>query len=100
VFKDADECYQAIGRALVAAAKTDWNKIVAAITLDGERVDAVVACWDKGHEAPSSYLTGVPMLARYFYELARLVSTDEKGLFKKCTFTLYSDGKYNTNFVY
>lgn len=76
VFKDSIECYQAIGHALVASAKADWDKIVADITLDGERVDAVVAYWDQNHRAPAGYLTGVPMLARYFYELARLVSTE------------------------
>lgn len=100
VFKDVIECYQAIGRALADAAKDDWDKIVADITLDGERVDAVVTYWRADNKAPLGYLTGVPMLARCFYELARLVSTEEKGLFKKCTFTLRSDGKYNTDFVY
>lgn len=100
MFKDAVECYQAVGQALVAAAKTDWDTIVADITLDGERVDAVVSYWSKGNSAPAGYLSGVPMLARCFYELARLVSTEEKGLFKKCTFTLRSDGKYSTDFVY
>ena len=40
------------------------------------------------------------MLARYFYELARLVSTKEKGLFKECEFTLLSDGKYDAHFTY
>lgn len=63
------------------------------------QVDAVVSYIDADSGA-IGYLTGVPMLARYFYELARLVSTEEKGLFKHCVFTLDRNGRYDTNFVY
>lgn len=35
------------------------------------------------------------MLARYFYELAGMVSTEEKGLFKRCIFTLKSNSQIN-----
>lgn len=40
------------------------------------------------------------MLARYFYELARLVSTEEKGLFKRCEFTLDRNGRFDANYTY
>jgi len=39
------------------------------------------------------------MLARYFYELARLVSAEERGLFKTCTFLLQSGGEYDAQFT-
>jgi hypothetical protein len=35
-----------------------------------------------------------------FFALARLTSTPEKGLFKKCRFTLLADGRYHTDFEY
>jgi hypothetical protein len=38
--------------------------------------------------------------ARCFIELAHLTSTPELGLFKRCKFTLESDGKYRTEYEY
>ncbi len=40
------------------------------------------------------------MLARNFYELARLLSTEKKGLFKSCIFKLYPSGKYDASYTY
>jgi hypothetical protein len=97
-FRDPIDCYQAIGIALSGAAPKGWRSITAEITLDGERVDAVVSFADAANNV--SHLTGVPMLARYFYELARLVSTKEKGFFKKCIFFLNDAGAYDAKFVY
>lgn len=100
MFQDSIECYQAIGNALANAAKTPWDRIAVEATLDGVRVDVVAACWRESEPSPVAYLTGVPRLASYFYDLARLVSTEEKGLFKKCRFTLEKSGKYDMNFDY
>lgn len=100
MFNDAIECYQAMGKALAAAARNPWSRIAMDATLAGNRVDAVVAYWEGEDEKPKGYLTGVSMLARYVYELARLVSSEEKGLFKKCHFELNSDGKYRADFEY
>jgi hypothetical protein len=99
MFRDQFECYQAIGSALATAAKKPWDAIKAEITLDGSRVDAVVTFVEPG-SGVTGYLTGVPMLARYFYELACLVSTEEKGLFKHCVFTLDRSGRYDSKFTY
>lgn len=99
MFQDATECYEAIGKALAASPKEPWTSIRAEIGLDGARVDAVVSYTRPSSEAPG-YLTGIPMLARYFHELARLVSTEEKGLYKRCVFTLGQDGRFDTQFVY
>ena len=99
MFRDQIESYQAIGSALATAAKTPWSSIKAEMALQGSQVDAVVSYIDADSGA-MGYLTGVPMLARYFYELARLVSTEEKGLFKRCVFTLDRNGRYDANFVY
>ncbi len=94
---DQITCYQAIGNALSRAAPAGWSSIEASVTLAGSRVDAVVS-----YQAAqgSGYLTGVPMLARNFHELARLISTEEKGLFKSCIFRLYPSGKYDASYTY
>lgn len=100
MFSNPIECYQAIGNSLSGAAKEPWDRIVLDATLDDTRVDVVVGCWRNGETEAFLHLTGVPRLARFIYELARLVSTEEKGLFKKCIFTLYKGGKFNVDFVY
>lgn len=94
---DQIACFQAIGTALSGAAPAGWSSIEANITLAGSRVDAVVSYQST---LGSGFLTGVPMLARLFYELARLISTEEKGLFKSCTFKLLSSGKYDASYTY
>lgn len=99
-FDDVTACYQAIGTALAKASRSPWDRISVDATLDGARVDAIVSCWQGEGEKPVSYLTGVPRLASHIYDLARLVSTEEKGLFKKCHFNLRNDGKFDVNFVY
>lgn len=100
MFRDPLECYQAIGAALAGAARQPWDRIVVEAELDEESVDAVVACWRDGADKPGEYLTGVPRLASHIYDLARLTSTPEKGLFKSCTFTLAKDGTYTVDFAY
>jgi len=97
-FKDQVDCYQAIGAVLASKAPAGWREIEAAITLSDARVDAVVSCTTASGQR--EYLTGVPMLARHFYELARLVSTEDKGLYKTCDFKLLASGKYESNFAY
>lgn len=101
MFKDPIECYEAIGTALSnAAVKHSWDYICLDATLQDQQVDTVVECWQKNQTEPVAYLTGIPKLARFIYDLARLVSTQEKGLFKNCNFTLYSGGKFDVNFIY
>jgi hypothetical protein len=45
MFKDAIECYEAIGASLTKAAKKPWDRIVVNATLDGVRVDVRVGYW-------------------------------------------------------
>jgi hypothetical protein len=99
-FDTPTECYQAIGAALAGASRSAWDNITLDATLEGMRVDVVVGCWRSGSDEPVEYLTGIPRLASYIYDLARLVSTEEKGLFKKCRFNLYKNGKFDVNFTY
>ena len=99
ICKDQIECYQAIGAALAKAAPGDWREIKAEIILEEIRVDAIVS-YTRQSGPDVGYITGVPMLANYFHQLAALLRTKEKGLFKKCFFTLNSDGKYDAQFSY
>ncbi|GLQ94191.1 hypothetical protein [Dyella acidisoli] len=100
MFSDVIECYEAMGKTLASSARAPWTRILVDATLDGSRVDAVVSYWNGEAEKPAGYLTGVPMLARYVYELARIVGNEEKGFFKKCHFDLRGDGKFNVDFEY
>jgi hypothetical protein len=100
MFQDSIECYQAIGNALANAANSPWDRIVVESTLNGVQIDVVAACWREGEVAPVGYLTGVPRLASYIYDLARLISTEEKGLFKKFIFILQKNGKFKVDFEY
>jgi len=95
--KDPLFYYEAIGKALLRVAPPGWSSIHVEIALDGLRVDAVVSYELDGS---TGYLTGVPRLATYFYDLARVVSTEEKGLFKKCSFSLHDSERYDVNFTY
>jgi hypothetical protein len=99
-FDNVTAYYQAIGTALAKASRGSWDRISVDATLDGHMVDTIVSCWEDGAKEPVGYLTGVPRLASHIYDLARLVSTEEKGLFKKCHFNLNKDGKFEVNFVY
>jgi len=99
MFQDSIECYQAIGSALNAVAPSGWTNIKVQVHLDGVQVDAVVSC-TLASKQDLVYLTGVPRLASYFHELARLLSNEEKGLFKSCDYTLESNGKFNADFTY
>jgi hypothetical protein len=40
------------------------------------------------------------MIDEYFYELARIVSNEDKGLYKQCNFVLHDNGKFDVNFEY
>jgi hypothetical protein len=100
MFNDPIECYQAIGSALATASKDPWDRIVLDATLDGVRVDTKVSCWREGVAEPVSYLTGVPRLASFIFDLAHLISTEERGVFKTCNFVLYKDVKFDVQFAY
>lgn len=99
MFKDVVECEQAIGHALASACRESWASISAEVQLDGVRVDAVVS-YVRAGDGQVRFLSGVPRLALYFYELARLVSTPEKGFFTSCRFDLQSDGHYTSKVSY
>ena len=98
-FDNQLECYQAIGGLIASAIDEPWTDARVDAELDGVEVTLIKTYLPKGGTKRRD-VPFIPTLGECFYRLARLVSTEEKGLFKKCSFTLYSDGKYNTDFVY
>lgn len=39
-------------------------------------------------------------LGEYFFDLAKVISTEEKGLYKSCVFILQPDGSFNVDIGY
>jgi hypothetical protein len=101
-FSDAFECYETIGRLISAAIPEPWTQAVVKVTLDIE---------DQALELAASYTPAsddkaeksVPYISNLddcFYDLAPLVSTEAKGYYKTCEFTLWPSGRYDTKFGY
>jgi hypothetical protein len=93
------ECYQAIGSLIASAIEEPWDDARVDAELDGIEITLIKTYLPKGGGKRRD-IPFIPTLGECFYRLARLVSSEDKGLFKKCTFTLHSDGKYSTDFVY
>ena len=97
-FDDPLRCYEAIADALNHAVNDKWKTIYLEALLDGASIDMLITYEKSSGEMGS--ISYVPMLARYFYELAKLVSTPEKGLYKRCDFVLKNDGSFDVKFEY
>jgi hypothetical protein len=103
-FKNAFECYDAIGRWLIEGAPEPWKRIT--IEFEIEVMDDVCEyCifytpkrWWRPREA--QFFIDDTNFTDCFYQLARLTSTLEKGFFKRCRFSLMQNGKYTTDFEY
>lgn len=99
-FQDPIECYERIGFLLSGAVAEPWQDIRVEVELDESAVHMSSDYGPLGSTGERKEIDYVPGLGRCFYDLARLVSTPEKGLYKKCVFTLTEDGRYNTTFEY
>ncbi|CCN72619.1 hypothetical protein [Vibrio nigripulchritudo] len=98
LFEEPLEYYQAIASELVETINETWISIeIEAILLEDSIELEVVYFRPDGSE--ESRVRSI-MLADYFYELARVVSNESKGLYKKCNFTLKSNGTFDVNFEY
>ena len=102
-YKDAFECYEVIGRWLTEEAPAPWKTIVVDFKL--------IAIDDVSEYVIKYYPVKAPTVGKQifideselwdaFYQLARLTRSPEKGLFKKCKFTLFDTGKYTSDFEY
>ncbi len=99
MFQDPLECYQAIADELAQIVTEPWQQIDVEVRLIGETsLNTKVTYVNANGDEVGVY--DVIMLPRYFFELARLVSTEEKGLYKQCNFSLKEDGKFDVDFDY
>ena len=99
-FQDPIECYEAIASLLSKAVPEPWSDIRVKVELDEESVDMTSDYAPSRSPRSRREIDYVPGLGDCFYDLARLVSTPEKGLYKRCVFILSRDGKYDTQFEY
>jgi hypothetical protein len=99
MFNDQIECYEAIANDLANSVNESWSKIKVDVERFGDdSINTLVVYYlPDGREIGS---TDAQMIPFYFDALANLVSTPEKGLYKKCIFILHNDGKYDTEFEY
>jgi hypothetical protein len=98
LYKDPVEYYQAIANELAEIIKDSWTSVEIEAVLFDESIDLEVVYFRPDGSEESRVRT--VMIADYFYELAKVVSTKEKGLYKKCKFILKNDGNFNVDFEY
>ena len=87
MFSDQFECEQAIGSALAAAVGEPWIWVRLVADLDRNAVNTAVT-FGRSRDGSVTAIGCVPNLARYVHDLARLASSEDKGLFKRCVFEL------------
>jgi len=100
MFPDQIECCRAIASAMSRAVPEPWETVRAIAGLDEDSVDLLIEYRPRGRAEFTGNIPHIPMLARYFHELAPLVSSPDKGLFRRCVFTVQKDGRYNANYEY
>ena len=101
-FGDPTECYRAIGALLAGAITEPWKETVVDVKLVASAQSVELINWyvPKADDTARKHLPYVPGLGRCFYDLAPLLSTEDKGYYKRCVFTLWPDGRYDAQFVY
>ncbi|UQI40027.1 antitoxin YezG family protein [Vreelandella venusta] len=97
-FQYPDGYYQAIAEELNSAIKEPWEKVVVNVELFDNSIEEEIV-YTRPDGSKESKVSTI-MSGRYFYELARVVSSEEKGLYKKCRFVLNNDGSFNIDFEY
>ncbi len=98
MFKDQVECYEAITNELVHIIKDQWDSVEIEAKTTGESSINIKAVYFNARGKHS--IIDFVMIPRYFYELRKLVSTEDKGFYKVCKFKILNNGKYDTNFEY
>lgn len=98
LFNDAIEYYQAIANELVEVIPAPWTNITVKAKLFESSINIQVIYYKPDGSKESRVRT--VMINRYFYELARIVSNEDKGLYKQCNFVLHNNGKFDVNFEY
>ena len=97
-FDDPVEYYQAIASELNEIINEPWVSVEVEAKLFEDSINLKVVYFraDGSRESDVDEI----MLPEYFYELAKVVSNEEKGLYKQCDFVLKNDGGFDVNFEY
>lgn len=97
------ECYESIGKWLSDEVPERWDRI------DVEfQIISVDDVWDYTityvpHGSPAvekQFFIDDTGFHDCFFQLARMTSKPDKGFFKRCKFSLHSDGRYKSDFEY
>jgi hypothetical protein len=98
LFNEPVEYYEAIANELSDVIKEPWVTVEVESKLYEESVYLKIVFFRSDGSRESD--VDILMMPEYFYELARVVSTEEKGLYKECHFMLKNDGKFDVEFKY
>ena len=98
MFSDPLEFYEAIASELFEIIDLSWDRV----EVEARRFDSSINLKVVYFLPDGSRKSDVDevMLPEYFYELAKVVSNTDKGLYKKCSFVLKNTGEYDVNFEY
>ena len=97
-FSDAFDCYQAIAKELSSIIPGPWKRVDVQATRYEHSINMEIV-YEKPDGSRESDVDPI-RLDEYFFDLAGLVSTPEKGYYKSCTFQLEPDGEFKVDFVY
>ncbi|MGO3055360.1 MAG: hypothetical protein ACTID3_00340 [Halomonas sp.] len=90
--------YQAIADELMDVIQEPWTSIEIEATRRETSINTVIVYWRPDGTEESRVNTR--MIPRFLYDLAKVVSDEEKGFYKKCHFVLKNDGSFNVDFEY
>lgn len=98
MFEHIDQFYEAIANELNTIFPEPWIKVeVEARRFEGSiNIKVVYTKPDGNRESDVDEI----MLPEYFFDLAKVVSTPEKGFYKICNFTMDNKGKFDVTFEY
>jgi hypothetical protein len=97
-FNDPIDYYEAIAAELVSIVSESWVSITVNATRYEESINLEIF-YVRPDGSEESDVDPI-MLGTYFYELASVISTVDKGLYKTCHFHLKPDGNFDVNFEY
>jgi len=98
MFKDPKQYYEAIANELIEIIPEEWTHIeIEAIRFESS-IDLEIVYFRPDTSEESRVRT--KMLPDYFHDLAKVVSNEKKGLYKKCFFKLERNGTFNVDFEY
>ncbi len=98
LFNDPVDYYQAIADELVDVISEKWTSIEIKAERFENSVDLMIVYFKPDGSEKSRVRT--KMIPVYFFELARVVSDENKGLYKKCFYTLNDKGNFKVDFEY